>query len=561
MKSIDLSHNQSLYDLTSFYSLKYITDLESVNLSGIPMSGQFEIVNESNKVEKFPTSRALKELILEDCNLTNEDLLDLSKFSYLVILNISSNKDLSQSGLETYFRALGENNTLEELNMSNLDKVGSLPDFVNMNKLKKLTFDNMKNLLDISSLANSSLSNLEELSFNDCKSIKLNNQDSAERFDNMINLKVLSITNALEWINAALYDHLIDIVRSDPKAINSINPNDLHLQLFENEKNINYNNFSDYRKNIIIGVEELTNNKNHTVSGQTITIPYEENLYNLVISFLNDDLNQADTSLKLVIPAEYRSLTIYGRPLRKYNIAIELESRKNSQFNLNLINFETNGLANTTTIKTNDECELIINAYGEKAIIRGADSKEQGVEGCKAIETYNLQLNNYADNFIIIGGKGVNGAQGTSTKASKNGEEYKTTRAGKSGTNGATAISCYSLKINSDNSSNIKIQAGDGGNGGNGGNCLSGGESMTSDLYNRLSGGNGGDAGSGGNAIEYRENIVLSSATIISGKAGTIGFHGAHDETNPWYKPSKKGAAGKDGTPGKDGKEIVQIIE
>ncbi len=569
LKCIDLSYNQSLSDMSSLYSLKYITDLESVDLSGISMNGQFGNEEQTGKINRFPTSTTLKNLVLEDCNLTNSDLTDLTKFINLKDLNISSNEEITQDGLYNYFIKLGEYNKLESLNMSNLDKIRILPEFTNMSNLKKLTFNELKALRDISNLKNSSLSNLEELSFNDCRNIEYSSKNLLDIFDCFTKLRSLSIANALEWIDRGLYDHLLDIVQSNPRNLDTINPNDLKLQLFDGDDSISFDSFLNYRKKVIFGIEELFSNENSKKTNQNVEIKYQEDssLYDLVISFLNDSEEQSNQIFKLIIPNGYQSLTIYGRTVREYNIAIDIEDRKDSPFSLNLHTFVTKGLAKTATIKTNSECKLTINAYGDKVIIKGANGVNQGEEGCNAIEVYDLVLNSYTENFSIQGGNGIAGANGYNSEVNQ--DVYCWNRSAYNGGSGGTAIICHNIVFKS---AKINVAGGNGANGGKGGtpqgsHPLIGtyfwdknvfGHVVKDHLMEIYSGGNGGNGGNGGDAIRYSgEGKNIFSAILVGGFAGQGGSKGNANGSNNYYHDGPW--FGEDGKPGQDGKEINKV--
>ena len=341
----------------------------------------------------------------------------------------------------------------------------------------------------------------------------------------------------------------------------TLNPNDLHLQLFAEENPISFDTILNYRKKIIFGIEELKQSENSTITAQDVKIIYQDNskLYDLVISFLNDSEAQSKQTYKLIIPNGYQSLTIYGRISREYNIAIELEDRKDKLFVLNLHTFVTNGMAKTTTIKTNSECLLTINAYGEKVIIKGANGSSSGESGQNAIEAYDLEINNYTEDiFSIIGGNGVNGANGVTSEMNKNTECWQ--RKGKDGGAGGIAIVGHNIYFGA-NAFIISVTGGNGGNGGKGGEATGKFELYPSHNHMALfSGGDGGAGGNGGDAIRY-SNYVTSQyqVKLTGGSAGAGGKKGNPNKScwlynnGPWF-----GTNGKNGI---DGKTMNKVEE
>ena len=226
LREIGLGYNDTLSDLSAFYSLQYVDKLEYVDLSGINLHGQFSTSGQT----KFPSSVNLKTLIIASSKLTDLDLNDILKFSNLTTLNIADNKELTQAGLNSFFADCTQ---LESVDISRSDIKG-LPDLSKMNALKSLKCDYCYNLYEINSLYESELPSLSELSLNYCNSIKFSADYTLHGIDEIVlkleKLNSLSIIDGIHWLDRSTYDGLQKILKANPVATNSINANNLEIE-------------------------------------------------------------------------------------------------------------------------------------------------------------------------------------------------------------------------------------------------------------------------------------------------------------------------------------------
>lgn len=532
LKEIGLGYNDSLSDLSAFYSLQYIDKLEYVDLSGINMHGQFG----STGPTKFPSSVNLKSLIVSSSELMDADLDDILKFGNLTTLNISDNRRITKAGLNSFFADCTQ---LENVDISYSD-IDVLPDLSNMTALKSLKCDHCYNLYDINSLYDSALSSLTELSLNYCDSIKFSTGYTLYGMDEIVTklekLKTLSIVNGVHWLTRSTYDGLQEILKTDPAATDSVNSNNLEIELFENEK-IRYDNIINYPRKIYFGLSELF--EDSVKQNNNYTLKYDGKS-KCVLSLVNDSAAK-NTPATISIPDNFFEFSVYGTVNERYNLTIDILDRKKASFDLVLENCILTG-NNDHVIKTANQSNVRITASGQRVEILApdAESNDDYLQGKNknAINGYNIELVCKTEKpFKIVGGRGVQGAKGLTSKTSRN-VTYSQRKGGKGG-NGPAAIKCNSFSVNELNSENIFITGGKGGLGGWGGDCQSGGESLPwGDSYKaKTSGGDGGDGGTGGAAIEYVENISAGSAVLTGGNGGHPGGYGSADNTGGYKGP------------------------
>lgn len=532
LKEIGLGYNDTLSDLSAFYSLQYIDKLEYVDLSGIDMHGQFGSAGNT----KFPSSANLKSLILSSSELIDSDLDDILQFRNLTTLNISGNRRLTKAGLNLFFTGCTQ---LENVDISYSD-IDVLPDLNNLTALKTLKCDHCYNLYDINSLYNNTLPSLTELSLNYCDSIKFSEGYTLHGMDEIVTkltkLNSLSIINGVHWLTRSTYDGLQEILKTSPDATNSVNANNLEIELFENEK-IRYDNVINYPRKIYFGLSELF--EDCVKQNNTYTLKYNGKS-KCVLSLVNDNTAK-NTYATIKIPDNFFEFSVCGTVNESYNFSIEIMDRKKASFDLILDNCILTGNNEHTIIAAN-QSNVKLTANGERVEIYAPDARStddylQG-KNKNAINCYNLELVcNTEKPLIIAGGRGVQGAKGYTSKTNRN-TTYLDRKGGKGG-NGPAAIICNSFSVTEKNSDNIFITGGKGGLGGWGGDSQPGGESLPwgDDYKAKTSGGDGGDGGTGGAAVEYVESISSGNAVLTGGDGGHPGGYGSEDSSGGYKGP------------------------
>ncbi len=435
LKKICLGYNDGLSDLSSFYSLQYITNLNYIDLSGISLSGQFQ--------KKFPTSTNLQTLIISDSSLQDSDLMDILKFNNLTCLDISANSSLSEGGLNSFFKS---STKLEDINLSSLNFI-HLPKIERLVNLKSLTFDNCRNLYDINSLYNGNFPKLSRLSLNYCDSIKFSQEYTQHGMDQIIGklsaLKSVSMVDGIHWLTSETYKNIQTVLNTDPST-SSINANDLHLQLFEGET-VSFENIANYPRKIYFSLSELI--KDCTANNGSYTLKYDGKS-KCVLSLVNDSAAK-NNAATICLPNDFFEFSIYGTVNEEYNFTIKIEDRKRADFDLILDNCILNGNNDHTIIAAN-QSNVKITAKGERVEINAPEAKSDDIwmhgTNKNAISGYNLELVCETEKPLkIVGGRGVYGNRGLDSPTNRN-ITYRDRKGGKGG-KGPAAITCNSLNI------------------------------------------------------------------------------------------------------------------
>ena len=495
---------------TDVKSLKYLSNLTYLDLSGT-----------SPDINLVSNLKELKTLILESCRLDEVDVSPLNKLVKLETLDISNND----------FDLVSFNDAFKESALVNLQvlKIGgnafpTIPNLSSLTALETLDLTDSYNLTSIESLATLKI---KELVLDRCNYIDVSKGSTnyISTLESMENLKKLSIVGGFNYVDKALYEHLVD----------KVNDGELELRFIDG-RYVDAYSIYNYSKSVFFDLDSFLAAADSSDGVSTYSFSAIGESQHIILSIVNDNLGISTKEYNFLIDKSITQFDIYADQYKTYNISINIQPRKESRLTLGLSCFNTS-VSKKHALQAADGSKLLIN------VLAGSNSFVTGTSETlyNGIKCYDLQITNTPNSTLFIkGSDGVTGQNGQNSIGKT--QSQKDSQQGKSGTNGGAAVSCRNCKLSN---SGITIVGGSGGTGGRGGDGLTDGNF---DLRINIYGGNGGTGGTGGTGVEYKgvyENQYGCSVTGGAGGAGGAGGHGGGAGNDD-------GSAGNTGAKGKD---------